>query len=166
MSLQKEILNFALFTKLPSLHPSPSSVFPPTPWRRRDDAGVAGHTPSSPAKPASPSPVPPRSLSASPRDAISLRARRGWPLEAPRRRCAEPADLHPRPSPSPFARTAHVPDLPLHSLPVPEPKRAHPCTPERRRTPWPPPPPSLPWRPLLRPSPSQANPAATFPMAP
>ena len=50
-----------------------------------------------------------------------------------------------RPAPSPlsfsFARAVHVPDLPLHSLPIPEPNRARPCTPERRRAPWLPPPP-------------------------
>ena len=169
MSLQKEILNFALFTKLPSLHPSPSSVFPLTSWRRRDDAGVAGHAPPSPAKPASPSPVPPRCFSTSPRGAVSLRARRGRPLEAPRRQrvvlCApSPSYLCPRSSPSPLAREARVLDLPLHSLPIPEPNRALSGTQERRRRePWSPPLSSSPWSPLLRPSSPKIDPLSSFP---
>ena len=70
--------NFELFTSLPS-PPSPSSVS-----RRRPRAA--------PSPRPQPSPIPgfSRKLSASPRGATSLRARRGWSLDAPRRRCAEP----------------------------------------------------------------------------
>src|SRR6185503_8479510 len=48
---------------------------------------------------ASPLPDPPRRFSTPPRGAVSLRARRGRPLEAPRRRRAVPC----APSPSPCA---------------------------------------------------------------
>src|SRR6185503_10196698 len=77
--------NFKLFTSLPS-PPSPSSV------SLRDGVAVSPSAMrrSLTVPPALPIPGLSRKLSAPPRGATSLCARRGWPLDAPRRRCAEP----------------------------------------------------------------------------
>jgi len=83
-----------------ALTPSPPSLF----WLWRRAGAVRRRTPAPSATrraPAlAPSLVPPRRFSVSPRGAISLHIRRGWPLEAPRRRRAVPCAYLHLPAPS------------------------------------------------------------------
>jgi hypothetical protein len=156
LSLQTGVLNFALFTKLPSLH---------LPLYFRRDAVstpfAAGHAPSSPAKPASSHSrflldvSRPRHVAPSPSAHAEVgRAKRHSDDVPSRPTCA--SSLCPALLP-PICFTSKPPASTSTPLPAPS---ARPSFPRRLE---PPPPPWLPWSPLLRPSSRPTDPAASFP---